>query len=55
MTTALATCAAMGLRTSYIGTIGSDRNGGAMRDELDAARHRPQHAIVARRRAIRSP
>ena len=25
MTTALATCAAMGLHTSYIGTIGSDR------------------------------
>jgi sulfofructose kinase len=32
--TALATCAAMGLRTSYIGTIGSDRNGALMRDEL---------------------
>lgn len=34
MTTALATCAAMGLTTSYIGTIGSDRNGERMRDEL---------------------
>jgi len=32
VTTALATCAAMGLRTSYIGTIGSDRNGDAMRE-----------------------
>jgi len=34
VTTALATCAAMGLRTSYIGTIGSDANGALMRDEL---------------------
>lgn len=34
MTTALATCAAMGLRTSYVGTIGSDRNGERMREEL---------------------
>lgn len=35
MTTALATCAALGLTTSYIGTIGSDRNGERMRAELD--------------------
>jgi sugar/nucleoside kinase (ribokinase family) len=34
VTTALATCAAMGLRTSYVGTIGSDHNGGRMREEL---------------------
>jgi sulfofructose kinase len=34
VTTALATCAAMGLRTSYIGTIGSDRNGERIREEL---------------------
>jgi sulfofructose kinase len=34
MTTALATCAAMGLRTSYIGTIGSDSNATLMREEL---------------------
>ena len=34
VTTALATCAAMGLSTSYIGTIGSDRNGERIRDEL---------------------
>jgi len=34
VTTALATCAAMGLRTSYVGTIGSDRNGERMREEL---------------------
>jgi len=35
VTTALATCAAMGLRTSYIGTIGSDAHGRRMRDELE--------------------
>jgi sulfofructose kinase len=34
VTTALATCAAMGLSTSYIGTIGSDRHGERMREEL---------------------
>jgi sugar/nucleoside kinase (ribokinase family) len=34
MTTALATCAAMGLRASYIGTIGSDSNATLMREEL---------------------
>jgi sulfofructose kinase len=34
VTTALATCAAMGLSTSYVGTIGSDRNGERMREEL---------------------
>jgi sugar/nucleoside kinase (ribokinase family) len=34
VTTALATCAAMGLSTSYIGTIGSDRNGERIREEL---------------------
>ena len=33
-TTALCTCAAMGLRTAYIGTISSDANGVRMRDEL---------------------
>jgi sulfofructose kinase len=46
VTTALATCAAMGLSTSYIGTIGSDDNGGRMRDEL--ARHGIDisHAII---------
>ncbi len=32
--TALCTCAAMGLRTKYIGTIGSDPNGERMRGEL---------------------
>lgn len=46
VTTALATCAAMGLSASYIGTLGSDRQGGHMRDEL---RHRgidASHAIT---------
>ena len=33
-TTALCTCAAMGLRTAYIGTISSDANGVRMREEL---------------------
>jgi len=32
--TALCTCAAMGLRTKYIGTIGNDPNGDRMRGEL---------------------
>lgn len=32
--TALATCTAMGLRTAYIGTIGSDEHGARMRHEL---------------------
>ena len=36
VTTALATCAAMGLRTAYIGTIGSDEYAERMRAELDA-------------------
>jgi len=34
VTTALATCVAMGLRASYIGTTGSDDNGARMRGEL---------------------
>ena len=55
VTTALATCAALGLRTSYIGTIGSDRNGDAMREELNrrgidttcaVARHAPNPFAV---------
>jgi len=36
VTTALATCAAMGLRTAYVGTVGSDDHSGRMRAELDA-------------------
>lgn len=34
VTTALATCAAMGLSASYIGTLGADEHGVRMRDEL---------------------
>ena len=36
VTTALATCAALGLRTAYIGTVGSDDHARHMRAELDA-------------------
>ena len=36
VTTALATCAAMGLRTAYVGTVGSDEYAARMRAELDA-------------------
>jgi sulfofructose kinase len=46
VTTALATCAAMGLRTSYIGTIGSDHNGGRMREELNGRGIDTTHAVA---------
>ena len=36
VTTALATCAALGLRTAYVGTVGSDEYAQRMRAELDA-------------------
>jgi sulfofructose kinase len=36
VTTALATCAAMGLETVYVGTVGSDDNARRMRAELEA-------------------
>jgi len=36
VTTALATCAIMGLRTAYVGTVGSDDYATRMRAELDA-------------------
>ena len=44
--TALATCAAMGLSTSYIGTIGSDAHGRRMRDELQRRGIDLSHAIT---------
>jgi sugar/nucleoside kinase (ribokinase family) len=44
--TALATCAAMGLSTSYIGTIGSDRQGARMREELKRRSIDTAHAIA---------
>ena len=46
VTTALATCAAMGLSTSYIGTIGSDAHGRRMRDELQRRGIDLSHAIT---------
>jgi sulfofructose kinase len=46
VSTALATCAAMGLSTSYIGTIGSDAHGRRMRDELQGRGIGLSHAIT---------
>jgi sugar/nucleoside kinase (ribokinase family) len=46
VTTALATCAAMGLRTSYIGTLGSDEHGSRMREELCRRGIDVSHVIV---------
>ena len=42
--TVLCTCAALGLRTSYVGTFGNDDNGLRMRRELDARGVSTQHA-----------
>ncbi len=44
--TTLATCAAMGLSTSYIGTLGSDEHGTRMRDELRRRGIDLAHVIV---------
>ena len=56
MATALCTCAALGLRTSYVGAFGNDDNGRRIRDELarrgvgtDAATTREvpnRHAVI---------
>lgn len=46
VTTALATCAALGLSTAYIGTIGSDEHGSRMRDELRRRGIDFSHAIA---------
>ena len=46
VTTALATCAAMGLRTSYIGTFGSDEHATRMREELLRRGIDLSHAVV---------
>jgi sulfofructose kinase len=46
VTTALAACAAMGLRTSYIGTLGADEHGTRMRDELCRRGIDISHAIA---------
>ncbi len=45
-TTALCTCAAMGLRTAYIGTLSSDTNGGRMREELTRRGVDISHATI---------
>lgn len=45
-TTALCACAAMGLRTAYIGTISRDANGARMRDELTKRGVDISHAAV---------
>jgi sugar/nucleoside kinase (ribokinase family) len=44
--TTLCTCAALGLQTSYIGTIGNDDNGTRMRDELARRGVDVSHVIV---------
>ncbi|HEY3160868.1 MAG TPA: PfkB family carbohydrate kinase [Vicinamibacterales bacterium] len=46
VTTTLATCAAMGLRTSYIGTLGSDEHAARMREELRRRGIDASHAVV---------
>ena len=46
VTTALATCVAMGLRASYIGTTGSDNHGARMRAELARLGIDTTHAVV---------
>ncbi|MGH9257814.1 MAG: carbohydrate kinase family protein [Vicinamibacterales bacterium] len=45
-TTALCTCAAMGLRTKYVGAIGNDGNGARMRRELQRRGVDIEHAYV---------
>lgn len=44
--TTLCTCAAMGLRTKYVGTIGSDDNGRRMRDALTRRGVDTKHVVV---------
>ena len=45
-TTALCTCAAMGLRASYVGVTGDDENGTLIRRELEARGVDAEHACV---------
>ena len=45
-TTALCACAAMGLRTRYIGVTGDDENGALIRRELEVRRVDAEHAYV---------
>jgi sugar/nucleoside kinase (ribokinase family) len=46
VTTALSTCAAMGLSTSYVGATGDDDNGRRMREELSNRRVNLDHAVI---------
>ena len=46
MTTALSACAALGLRTSYVGAFGSDDNGRRLREELARRGVDTRHAVV---------
>ena len=46
VTTALATCAALGLRTAYVGTLGSDEHGVRMHDELQRRGIDLSHAVT---------
>jgi sugar/nucleoside kinase (ribokinase family) len=46
VTTALAACAALGLRSAYVGTFGNDENGQRVRQALTEARVDISHAIV---------
>ena len=55
MATALAACAAFGLRTAYVGRVGTDDNGRLIRSELRAARRRRLSCADARVRATSLP
>jgi sugar/nucleoside kinase (ribokinase family) len=46
VTTALAACAALGLRSAYVGTFGNDENGDRVRQALTGTRVDISHAIV---------
>ncbi len=45
-TTTLSACAAMGLRTTYVGVFGADENGALMRDELTRRNVGLEHAVT---------
>ena len=46
VTTALATCASLGLRTAYVGAVGNDANGRMMLEELARRHIDTTHAVV---------
>lgn len=47
-TTALATCASLGLRTAYVGAVGDDANGRMMLEELRRRHIDTTHAVIRR-------